>query len=227
MSKRQEFKKFVENYYTGNMKLKGNVVGPPARQKIHRLLARESIVPANIVSFATLVYNISQKPNLQPLQLSVADDNVLFGTKQAGQTLSYRIDSGDSRFDRLVKNVRKMKYEENIDTTVVNWILSSEDFRLESMKPFGLYLGVVFMNMIPNDISAVDDVSPGPSNPLESPGPSNPWESPSFNSWDDENDDGNDDENDDGNDDGYGWHGDDDGEDDGGWRDDDEDEDDY
>jgi hypothetical protein len=210
MSKRQEFKKFVENYYTGNMKLKGNVVGPPARQKIHRLLARESIVPANIVSFATLVYNISQKPNLQPLQLSVADDNVLFGTKQAGQTLSYRIDSGDSRFDRLVKNVRKMKYEENIDTTVVNWILSSEDFRLESMKPFGLYLGVVFMNMIPNDISAVDDVSQGPSNPLESPGPSNPW--------DDYNDDDNDDENDDGNDDGN---------DDDGWRDDDEDEDDY
>lgn len=170
------------------MKLKG---GPAPRQKIHRLLARESIVPANIVSFATLVYNISQ--NLQPLQLSSADDNVLFGTKQAGQTLSYRIDSGDSRFDRLVKNVMKMKYEENIDTRGVDWILSSQDFRLESMKPFGLYLGVRFMNMIPNlqdvqiPLSFDDNIS-----------------GPSFNPWDEDNDDGGDGYTDDGDYDDYG-----------------------
>lgn len=194
MSK-QEFKNFVAQYYTDNMKLKGNVGGT-----IHRLLQRESIVPANIVSFATLAYNISQK--LPPLQPTVSnEDNVLFGTKQAGQTLSYRIDSGDSRFDRLVKNVMKMKHEENLDTRVVNWILSSEDFRLESMKPFGLYLGVRFMNMIPDDVPVAEDEPPT-------------WDDdephgPSFNPWDEEKNDYDDYDDGDG---GYGYGDDDEGE---------------
>ena len=193
------------------MKLKGSVGGSAYQQKIHRLLARESIVPANIVSFATLVYNISQK--LQPLQLNVgADDNVLFGTKQAGQTLSYRIDSGDSRFDRLVKNVMKMKYEENLDTRGVDWILSSQDFRLESMKPFGLYLGVMFMNMIPNA-----EIPILPESPNISPGPS-------FNPWDEDNDYGSDDGLGGYGDDGLGGYGDDGL---GGYGDDDDDDDNY
>tara|TARA_B110000285_G_scaffold92052_1_gene105457 strand:- start:4739 stop:5317 length:579 start_codon:yes stop_codon:yes gene_type:complete len=149
---KDRFQTFVKKYYTSDLKLK-----PGMNDVVHKYLQKENIVPANIVSFATLVYEISKTLDL-PLQATSNDKNTLFSTKQSGQTLSYRIEAGDSRFDRLVKNVMKMKEEDKISHLLMDWILSSENFRLESMKPFGLYLGLSFMYMIgpPREKAAVN-----------------------------------------------------------------------
>ncbi len=161
MSSKQRFDNFVANYYTWNSEAGYSVrsiQGDPMsiENKYLREMEKGQILPADIVSYAVLVNE------LLPLTRSGFDQEAdeskeerVAGRQQwnARSELDWRIDANDSKVDRFRKNVQKMCTNdfENIPSFTqgrLYAISNLDDFRIQDLRPFALYLGYLFKDMI-------------------------------------------------------------------------------
>jgi hypothetical protein len=138
--------------------------------KYLREMEKGQILPADIVSYAVLVNE------LLPLTRSGFDEEAgeskeeraaaphrgfVAGRQQwnARSELDWRIDANDSKVDRFRKNVQKMCTNdfENIPSFIqgrLYAISNLDDFRIQDLRPFSLYLGYLFKDMIEEEEDA-------------------------------------------------------------------------
>jgi len=68
--------------------------------------------------------------------------------------MNYRIEQGDSKLVKLQKNCMRLKNEQGLfgyTYPEMLAVLASGDFRVDSFKPYGLFLGVSFRKMFDDD----------------------------------------------------------------------------
>ncbi len=175
MSSKQRFDNFVTNYYTWNSETGYSVrriQGDPMsiENKYLREMEKGQILPADIVSYAVLVNE------LLPLTRSGFDqeadeskeERVAAPRRAAGRQqwnarseLDWRIDANDSKADRFRKNVQKMCTNdfENIPSFIqgrLYAISNLDDFRIQDLRPFSLYLGYLFKDMIEEEDAEIE-----------------------------------------------------------------------
>jgi|DEB0MinimDraft_6_1074348.scaffolds.fasta_scaffold11246_4 hypothetical protein len=169
MSSKQRFDNFVANYYTWNSEAGYSVrsiQGDPMsiENKYLREMEKGQILPADIVSYAVLVNE------LLPLTRSGFDEEAgeskeerVAGRQQwnARSELDWRIDANDSKVDRFRKNVQKMCTNdfENIPSFTqgrLYAISNLDDFRIQDLRPFALYLGYLFKDMIEEEDAEIE-----------------------------------------------------------------------
>jgi hypothetical protein len=177
MSSKQRFDNFVANYYTWNSEAGYSVrsiQGDPMsiENKYLREMEKGQILPADIVSYAVLVNE------LLPLTRSGFDEEAgeskeervaaphrgfAAGRQQwnARSELDWRIDANDSKVDRFRKNVQKMCTNdfENIPSFTqgrLYAISNLDDFRIQDLRPFALYLGYLFKDMIEEEDAEIE-----------------------------------------------------------------------
>jgi hypothetical protein len=68
--------------------------------------------------------------------------------------MNYRIEQGDSKLVKLQKNCMRLKSEQGLfgyTYPEMLAVLASGDFRVDSFKPYGLFLGVSFRKMFDDE----------------------------------------------------------------------------
>ena len=156
MNSKQRFENFVTSHYNNSMILKNFDQTKSAAWKIeHRMLQQEFIVPASIVSYSKLVHDImkSISPTV-PTGAAFTQQPVEFSTAITQTEMNYRIEQGDSKLVKLQKNCMRLKSEQGLfgyTYPEMLAVLASGDFRVDSFKPYGLFLGVSFRKMFDDD----------------------------------------------------------------------------
>ena len=156
MNSKQRFENFVTSHYNNSMILKNFDQTKSAAWKIeHRMLQQEFIVPASIVSYSKLVHDImkSISPTV-PSGTAFTQQPVEFSTAITQTEMNYRIEQGDSKLVKLQKNCMRLKSEQGLfgyTYPEMLAVLASGDFRVDSFKPYGLFLGVSFRKMFDDD----------------------------------------------------------------------------
>jgi hypothetical protein len=166
MSTKKQFNSFVEKHYSwknGSYAINSD----SSENKFVRELEKGHILPADIVSYAALVNELSslliQSSSGGEEKLPPQAEERRRGRQQWNATseLNWRIDANDSKIDRFRKNVQKM-CTNDIDipqylSGQLYALSNLEDFRIQDLRPFGLYLGLLFKNMIDEDDEIDDD----------------------------------------------------------------------
>jgi hypothetical protein len=161
-NKMQAFQSFVNKYYTwvpgSGYELSSDLDDDTP---LYAEMRRGKITPASIVSYATLVNS------LWP-QTLVGRDPTVSGqgqVRQAGRQayertaeLDYQIRAGDTKDVQFTKNVIRFCKENGIGRCDELIALSGiRDFRVPELRPIGLYLGFMFMNMMGDGEEKVEE----------------------------------------------------------------------
>ena len=181
MNNKQQFHNFVDTYYSwiDNQYAINSIMGDPSstQNKFIRELEKGQILPADIVSYASLVnqlFPLTQRQNENgDEEKQKQNENVpsRFEERKRGRQqwnasseLNWRIDANDSKIDRFRKNVQKMCTNDfdnisNSDRMTLYALSNVQDFRIQDLRPFGLYLGLVFKDMIDESGEEKEDES--------------------------------------------------------------------
>tara|TARA_Y100000389_G_scaffold157097_1_gene158152 strand:+ start:8952 stop:9668 length:717 start_codon:yes stop_codon:yes gene_type:complete len=148
----QAFQSFVNKYYTW-VPGSGYELSPELDDDtpLYAEMRRGKIKPASIVSYATLVDSLWSQ-TLVGLDSTVSSQKQVMqaGRQAYGRTaeLDYQIRAGDTKDVQFTKNVIRFCKDNGIGRCDELIALSGiRNFRVPELRPIGLYLGFMFMNM--------------------------------------------------------------------------------